>query len=188
MSISRRRARGVTLIELILFIMIVGIALGAVVNVFNISIGHSADPLRRKQAIAIAESLLEEVEQARFTWCDPTDAAASTAANAAACAIPEAAGIEAGATRPYDNVNDYVTAFDSANSTVFLTGGVLSDAAGTPIVVGGGGYSASVTITQAGLGGIATDAALLISVRVNFDNDNVVLEGYRTRYAPNSTP
>jgi prepilin-type N-terminal cleavage/methylation domain-containing protein len=59
---------------------------------------------------------MEEIQQAQFTVCDPADAnaAIATDANAAApvgCAASsttEKRGPEAGNTRPYDNVNDYV--------------------------------------------------------------------------------
>ena len=48
---------------------------------------HSADPIVRKQALAIAESLLLEIEQQAFTWCDPQDANVVTATSAAGCAV-----------------------------------------------------------------------------------------------------
>jgi prepilin-type N-terminal cleavage/methylation domain-containing protein len=84
--------------------------------VINQSTGASTDPVRRKQAILIAEAYMEEIQQAQFTVCDPADAnaAIATDANAAApvgCAASsttEKLGPEAGNTRPYDNVNDYV--------------------------------------------------------------------------------
>jgi MSHA pilin protein MshD len=191
MSISpgRLRQRGMTIVELVMFIVIVGIALAGIVQVFSLGTRFSADPLRRKQAIAIAESLLEEVEQARFTYCDPSDANAETARSAADCATtPEVVGREDPAqARPYDNVNDYVTAYSSAQHAFDNGAGVLTDASGTAIPVSG--YSATVSIVQEGFGGIATAADVLrISVTVNYDGDSITLEGYRTRYAPNSVP
>ena len=53
--------RGVSLIELIMFIIIISIAVTGVLLVMNRVSGHSADTLIRKQALAIAESLLEEI-------------------------------------------------------------------------------------------------------------------------------
>jgi MSHA pilin protein MshD len=50
-------------------------------------------------------------------------------------------------------------------------------------------YSASIGVTQAGLAGIAADQALKISVTVTGPGGvSVTLDGYRTRYAPNTTP
>ncbi|MDH4285372.1 MAG: prepilin-type N-terminal cleavage/methylation domain-containing protein, partial [Gallionellaceae bacterium] len=77
--------RGISLIELIMFIVIVGIALAGVLLVMNKVTASSADPLVRKQALAIAESLLEEVELMPFTFCDPDDINAASAVSPASC-------------------------------------------------------------------------------------------------------
>jgi MSHA pilin protein MshD len=55
------RQRGFTLIELIIFIVVVGVGVAGILSVYTTSIKNSADPLVRKQALAIAESLLEEI-------------------------------------------------------------------------------------------------------------------------------
>lgn len=49
------------MIELIMFIVIVGIGVAGVLSVFTTSVKSSADPIVRKQALSIAESLLEEI-------------------------------------------------------------------------------------------------------------------------------
>lgn len=193
------RQRGVTMVELILFIVIVGIAVGGIITVMNLATRGSADPVRRKQALIIAEGLLEEVELAKFSYCDPSDPEASdhdARPDAASCQVPERWGQLApeptGATngRPYDNVNDYVAA---ANTPVaaFNAGGVLADANGVAMNVTG--YSASLTIIPENLGDIASNNSaadvgdvLRISVTVSYDNQQLVLDGYRTRYAPNT--
>ena len=53
--------RGFTLVELIISMVVVSIALGGVLMVMNYTIWHSADPMLQHQAVAIAESYLEEV-------------------------------------------------------------------------------------------------------------------------------
>jgi MSHA pilin protein MshD len=53
--------RGATLIELIISIVIISTALIGILSVVNLSAQHSADPVVRQQAIAIAESYLEEI-------------------------------------------------------------------------------------------------------------------------------
>jgi MSHA pilin protein MshD len=58
---SSRHQRGFTLIELIIFIVIVGVGVAGVLSVFTTSVKSSADPMVRKQALSIAESLLEEI-------------------------------------------------------------------------------------------------------------------------------
>ena len=58
---------GISLIELILFILIISIALSGLLMVMNINTRNSVDPLLRKQALAIAESVLEEIELQDFS-------------------------------------------------------------------------------------------------------------------------
>jgi MSHA pilin protein MshD len=54
-------AKGFTLIELIIFIVIVSVGIAGVLASLNISVQHSADPLQPKQALAIAEATLESM-------------------------------------------------------------------------------------------------------------------------------
>ncbi len=183
----RSGCRGVTLVETIMFIVIVGIAASGILMVFANTSRASADPLIRKQALAIAESLIEEVRQMPFTFCDPDDANATTAANAAGCATtPEAMGPEAGETRyavltPFDNVNDY-------NGFALPGPGCpagICDITGAAIA-GLGAYSAAVAVTPLVFGGIAAADALQITVTVTGPGNIVVtLDGIRTRHAPN---
>jgi MSHA pilin protein MshD len=186
MCISRARSqRGVTLIELLVFIVIVGIAVAGVLGVMTYTTRYSADPLRRKQALMLAEGLLEEVELAQFTYCRPDSNNAGTANSVADCGANfEKFGPDPGDTRPYDNVNDY-----GNNTNAFMDGsGNLLDATLTQIPLTG--YSATVAVTPETLNGINGGAAddpsvLRITVTVTYDGSNSVrLDGYRTRYAP----
>ena len=52
---------GFTLVELIVFIVIVSVAVVGVLTVMNVTVKASADPLLRKQTIAMSEAVLEEV-------------------------------------------------------------------------------------------------------------------------------
>lgn len=52
---------GSTLIELIITIVIISIALTGILSVVNLTTSHSADPMVQQQAIAIADSYLEEI-------------------------------------------------------------------------------------------------------------------------------
>ncbi|MGZ5199988.1 MAG: prepilin-type N-terminal cleavage/methylation domain-containing protein [Telluria sp.] len=184
-SVSRRQS-GVTLVELILFIVIVGVAVGGVLSVLTLSTRHSADPLRRKQALALAEALLEEVELAQFTYCEPNAPGAESAGSVAACgAYAEAMGAETGETRPYDNVNDYW----ALNGMPFndKTTGELLDAAGRPFNLPG--YAVSLSVTPENFyaipqGGTSGDV-LHLAITVTYDAGRQVrLDGYRMRYAP----
>lgn len=192
MCINSRASRqtGIGLVELIMFIVIVSIAVLGVMQVLGNSARNSPDPMRRKQALAIAEGLMEEVRLAHFSFCDGNDPKAEevTTLSPADCTVPENAGVEAGNSRPYDNVNDYVTAYGTPTS-------YSADAAGNNFP---SGYSATVNIViDSALGPagaqIAAGAApasqnvLRITVTVSYDgNNSLVLDGYRTRYAPRS--
>ncbi len=198
--------RGVSLIELIMFIVIISVAVTGILLVMNQVTGHSADSLVRKQALAIAESLLEEVELMPFTYCDPDDANAANATAATAVQCPAASGVGGvetmgpetlgGAETRYaapnfDNVNDYHGLVMNAGN------GGIKDITypANPAIAALSGYSASVSAVPQALGGIAgTDVnlapqSLLVTVTVTGPgNTTVVLDGYRTRYAPNNLP
>jgi MSHA pilin protein MshD len=58
--------RGVTLIELIVAMVVISIALTGVLLVINYTTLHSADPVLRHQAIAIAEAYMEEISLKNF--------------------------------------------------------------------------------------------------------------------------
>jgi MSHA pilin protein MshD len=193
----------VSLVELIVFIVIVSVAVAGVLLALNLTTRASADPLTQKQALAIAEALLEEVQLRSFTFCDPDDANAATATRAqldSAVTPPQvgcAATVEAmgpeGETRPatgvtpFDNVNDYHVAGGFVVTPI-------SDITGTGIA-GLENYTATVTVAPQGLGAVAgTDGSgapqsLLITVSVTGPaGASARLDGYRLRYAPNALP
>ena len=186
--------RGVTLVELVVFIIIIGVGVVGLMSVTGSTIMHSADPMVRKQAIAIAESLLLEIEQKPFTWCDPTDANLLTATNASECATtPEDQGPETGEsrysnTKPFNNVNDYKD-FKMPDTAGVCVGICPLGAPVTPIP-NLSDYTAEVKIEEAGtdpdMGLTDKTAALKITVTVTGRGETIQLVGYRTRYAPNS--
>lgn len=55
------RQAGITLIELIVFIVIVGVGIAGILAVMNVTVRSSADPVVYKQSVAMAEAILEEV-------------------------------------------------------------------------------------------------------------------------------
>ena len=56
-----RSQHGLTLVELVISIVIISIALTAILAVMNRTTSSSGDPMVRAQAVAIAESYLEEI-------------------------------------------------------------------------------------------------------------------------------
>lgn len=73
------RMRGFTLIELVISIVVVSIALGGVLLAINYTVTHSADPMLQHQAVAIAESYLEEILLKPFADPDGVDGESSRA-------------------------------------------------------------------------------------------------------------
>lgn len=183
----RPRPAGLTLVEVIAFIVIVGIGLSGILSVLNVTLQRSADPIVQKQALTIADSLLEEITSKPFTWCDPDDPNVSTATSAAGCTTAQGLGPTTGETRysstnPYDNVGDY--------HGFSMPSGIYSPADGTTLIPGLTQYSASVSISQVGTSfGLADNSAVLqISVTAQALGSglpSVTLTGYRFRYAPN---
>ena len=56
-----RRQHGISLIELVISIVIIGIAAAGILTVMNVTTRTSADPMIEHQAVAIAEAYLEEI-------------------------------------------------------------------------------------------------------------------------------
>lgn len=185
------RQAGVTLVETIVFIIVMSVGVVGVLSTMNASIRFSADPMVQKQLRTVAESLLAEVLHQPFTFCDIDDANASTATlsgttptcavagndqnngGAALTSIPTGTESRGGSgTAGFDNVADY--AGFSQNP--------VTDVAGLALA----GYAASVAVSRAGdtftLGD--NSAALQVTVTVTHGTDTFSLTGYRFRYAP----
>lgn len=123
---NSRSQKGFTLIELIIFIVVVGAGLAGILSVSTTSIKSSADPLVRKQALAIAESLLEEIVQQQYA--NPT-------------------GGYSGASRAlFDDVDDYNN----------YTSATIVDGAGNAIAgLGSYSIAPAVSVTATTLNGVA---------------------------------
>jgi MSHA pilin protein MshD len=184
MSVNRRAA-GLTLVELLVFILVLGIGLVAVLLAINTGVARSADPMIRKQALAAAESLLEEVALQPFTFCDPRDGYATSATGAATCnqltfSMDNPGNWGSGKSRYgpefFNNVADYNN---------FSMTGTLEDLfqqASSRLT----GYGASIRVTQAGAAfGLPNAEVLRIDVSVTGGGEAVTLTGFRFRHSPN---
>jgi MSHA pilin protein MshD len=149
--------KGMTLIELIIFMVIVGVAMAGIVSAINFNVQHSADPVVKKQALAIAESMLEEVTLQNFS--DPDGGA----------------NVVEASRDLYDDIDDYDN---------YSRNGISSINAPSTTITGLEGYNVSVKIDSAiDLNGINGGKAKRITVTVNGPlNTTVLLEGYRTDY------
>ena len=182
--------RGLTLIELLIFIVIVGVAATAILGVFGNLTRSSASLLPDEQAQAIAASMLQEVLAQPFTFCDPDDPAAPTAAAPGGCANPETAMMQEAGETPtgpsrFDNVNDYNS---GANLPVRLPNQL--PATGATALAGLPNYTYRITVAPTNALPNVTmtpDDALLVTVVVTgLNGATAQLQGVRIRYAPNS--
>ena len=74
---SMQRQTGTTLIELVIAIVIISIAASTVLMALSTSLAQSADPMIRHQAVAVAESYLEEIALRSFVDPDGVDGEAN---------------------------------------------------------------------------------------------------------------
>ena len=147
------RQSGTTLIELVIAIVIISIAATAILGTFATTVGASADPMIRHQAVAIAEAYLEEVSLKSFADPDGTDGE--------------------GSRDLFDDVDDYHNLTDNGARNQFDNAiGDLSDYT----------VSVTVTASSA-LPSIASTDLFLISVNVTHpENVDLTVSGYRANY------
>jgi len=193
---ARRPSAGFSLIEVVVFIVVLGIAFVGMLTLYNRVTSASVDPMVRKQALAIASSLLEEIELRAFTFCDPDDPKVytATAATIVECTTVEVIGTEGGEGRygvpRFDNVSDY-NGFCMGPGLPACADAVIRTAAGATIPdLATYRVDVSVAANAANEPGPDTPAgeALLITVTATHVPTGITasLQGYRVRYAPNS--
>jgi len=197
---NSRRATGFSLIEVVIFILILGLAFAGLLILFNRTSSASVDPVIRKQALAISASLIEEIELRAFTFCDPDDSNVYTATGPPAvgsvtgCTTQEGIGVEGGETRygattRFDNVSDY-NGYCMGPGSPACPDATIVTASGAS-VSGLEAYRADVGITQITTGelpDVVASEGLLITVTTRHipTGTTVSLQSYRVRYAPNS--
>ena len=153
----RSRLSGFTLIEMIITIVVVGVGLAGVLVAFSTTIKSSSDPMVRKQVVAIAEGMMEEITLKPYV--DP-----GTGGSIAAGSCDRSAA---------DDMQDYVG----------YTSRSVCDVDGTP-VAGLATYRVSVVLdTAAALGSLATNVTKITVTVSNGGAQSFSLVGWRTKYA-----
>ncbi|MEM9335834.1 MAG: prepilin-type N-terminal cleavage/methylation domain-containing protein [Pseudomonadota bacterium] len=148
-----RQQSGLTLVELLISIVIVGIAASTILGVFSTVASSSADPMVRHQAAAIADAYLEEILLRPFDDPDGSDGESARAA--------------------FDDLDDYNGLVDVGSRDQF----------GNPIPsLSAYTVSVSVSPSSA-LGSLPSGDVVRVDVLVTRDNlVNYVVSGYRARY------
>jgi MSHA pilin protein MshD len=197
----RAHSQGISLIEVVVFIVVVSIGLVSLFMLHSSTARMTVDPLVRHQALALANAFMEEIQLRGFTYCDPNDANVYTATSAtvgpngcANAATVEALGLEAGESyaprSSLDNVNDYQKV---PGPDLTMSGIGITDITGAAISATGGlnGYTVSINVANIAAAELPqvsdTNDALRITVTVTGPAGvNLSLRSYRLRYAPNS--
>lgn len=160
--VTQVRQRGFSIVEAIVFIVIVSVALTGILSLMNFTTQHSADPMIRKQAIVVAESLLAEITQQNFT--NPVDGFSGSSIQAN--------------RHLFDDIGDY-------NS--FTTTGIFpidDPSSPIPALIA---YNALVRVVDTTLGPVSApipsgSAKLIIVTITGPDAISVVVSGYRSAY------
>jgi MSHA pilin protein MshD len=150
---STRRERGVTLIELVVSIVVVALAAGAVLGVLARSAATSADAMVLSQAVSIAEAYLEEITLKPFVDPDGVDGEVGRA--------------------NFDDVDDYNGLVDAGARDQF--GNAIPALSGYTVRV-------TVSASGA-LAGIPNTDAERVDVRVTYPPSiDFTVSAYKTRY------
>ncbi|NIB44394.1 type II secretion system protein [Pseudomaricurvus alkylphenolicus] len=161
---SLSNIRGVTLIELLVFVVVIGTATTALFSVFNVTMANNVDPMIRVRLQELAQSQLDEILARKYNENTPTGgipACGSGEVGALACTGIGTDGGEAG-VGDYDDVDDFHLFAD------------------TPFP----GYNRSVSVTEGGTDiGLAVGQAKRITVTVTAPaGESVQLSAYRANF------
>ncbi len=153
---------GVSLIEAVLFIVVVSVALVVVLKAFDIANQGSADPVLRRQSLAIAQSLLDEIVAKPFGNADTDDVTQGAFA-----------GPYTSENRQrFDDVDDY---------NGFSMNGIRS--LDNTALTGLDQYQAAVVVAAAAFGSVPSTAGYLVTVTVTDPSGaQLALDGYRANY------
>jgi MSHA pilin protein MshD len=159
------RSRGFSLPELILLIVVMAIALTGVLLVFNTAVVGSVNPVVNKQAIAIAESLMDEILLMPF-------------AKPAGSTFAGGCGNATQANRAqFDTVDDY-NCFPSAGGAP-VAGITTIDGTPIPLLAA---YSVAVAVAPTALSTVGAADSRQVRVTVTGPGTSVVLDGYKLNY------
>ena len=164
---------GFTLIELIVFIVVIGVALSGVLLAVNQATSHSADPMVQIRAAELGQAYLDEILPRKFDANTGNDGQSPPCGAPGAAACSTVLGPEAGETRAtYDDVDDY----QGLNEAPL-------DAEGNPRP-GYTGYQVVVSVAYAGADlGLGNTAAKRITVTVTTpQGDSSPFSVYRSNF------
>ncbi len=161
-----RSERGFTLVELIVFMVVISVALGSMVLMYNQSVVNSVDPVIRVQMAELAQSQLDEILARKYDEVTPTGGVPACGSGEAGAVTCAGIGLDAGENLAIESTLDDVDDFNGYSDTPYA------------------GYTRNVTVVFAGADlGLAGAQAKLISVSVAAPNSqSLTLSAYRTNF------
>lgn len=175
---AKRPTRGFSLVELVVFIVVISLALAGVLAGINYAVRHSADPMVNIRAVELGQAYLEEILGKRYDERSAeggTPRCGQTNPPAPACTGAGSLGPDAGEAgrSAYDDVDDYNGLNDSPPR----------DPLGA-VRAGYEGYGVTVTVAYAGIElGLDQGAAKRITVDVASPlGQHFVFSAYRSDF------
>lgn len=153
--------RGITLVELLIFIVIISVALVTFLSVFGFQVANSVDPAARVRALERGQAVLDEILSRKFDENTPTGGVpACNSSGAPACSTMTA-------DADFDDVADYSGFTDTTDPN----------------------YPVSVQVMEAGdelpggASGLSPEHARLITVTVSIPGgETLSLSAYRANF------
>lgn len=156
-----QRQAGLTLIELVVFIVIVSIGVAGILLVMNTAVKSSADPVLRTQAVAMADAIMEEVLAKNYA--NPPGGFTETDFTSCSGRLQ------------YDDVSDY-NCFSGSPATAVINGASTLGAASIAALAS---YAATVNVTPVTVNGVTLKQ---VTVTVTGGAESISLVGYRGDY------
>lgn len=148
---------GFTLVEVIVFIVVIAIAMGALLAVFNTTVIQTVDPIVRIKALEKGQALMDEILARKFAENTPTGGVPACGSLAAGVACTPIA-----ADGDFDDVGDYHGYTDTTDAQ----------------------FPVSVVVANAGSDfGLSADHARRITVSVGMPDGNILrLTAYKVNF------
>jgi MSHA pilin protein MshD len=168
------RQRGFSLVELVLFIIIVGIAIGGMASLYANATMHSHEPFLRQRALAVANAYMDEILRKRWNAAAPLGGVCvNTGASCPTGPVAIAIGNDGQNRNGFDDIDDYNGLAE-----------VPTDAQGNPMP-GYAGFNVNVTVAQPGAAWNGVDARDVRRIDVRVTNpvgEAVTLTSYRLNF------
>jgi len=161
-SVKYSREKGFSLIELVITIVVLGIALSALTASLFSGVGRNADPLWQSKATQLSQAYLDEILSMRYQENSPLGGG-----TVGTCVI---AGneVDEGSRSLFDDVDDYDGLIETAD---FLDATTVSDYAG---------YTVNIDVTCVGPNNIAAINSKLIALTIiSPTNQKIVFSVFR---------